>query len=280
VTVTAPDGAHLSALAHGGQLMGWTPAGGSRDHLWTSPLATCGPGLAVRGGVPVIFPQFSGRGPLPRHGFVRDRAWRVDASSGVDGARIEARIEDDDGTRAIWPHAFTLVTTAVALGRGLRLGVEVRNAGSTPFSFAVALHTYLRVRHAGRAEVHGLGGLTAEENAAPGTPVPLPDGPLRVAGPLDVAVRGLSGPVTLHDPDEGDVRLRLEGFDDLVVWNPGVGAEPSDVPEGHAAHFVCLEPARLDPVHLAPGEVWAAGATYEAQEPAGGQEQYLQDRRP
>ena len=246
LAATAPDGARLSAVRHGGQVMTWTPARGSRDQLWTSPLATCGPGLAVRGGVPVIFPQFSGRGPLPRHGFARDRAWQVGTSAGADGARVVARFEDDEQTRSIWPHGFTLVLTAVALGDALRLAVEVRNRGTTPFSFAVALHAYLRVRDAGRADVHGLAGLPA-------------------AGPRDVAVRGVPGPVTLNDPDGGgDVTLTLDGFDDLVVWNPGVGAEPSDVPGGHAAHFVCLEPARLDPVPLGPGEVWTAGATFTA----------------
>jgi hypothetical protein len=89
-TVTAADGAQLTACAHGGHVLGWTPAGG-RPRLWLSPTARCGPGLAIRGGIPVIFPQFAGRGPLPKHGFARDRAWRVetmgDAGSRPSGGR-------------------------------------------------------------------------------------------------------------------------------------------------------------------------------------------------
>ena len=63
-----------------------------------------GPGQAVRGGVPVIFPQFEQLGPdtsLPRHGLARTRAWRVDSHhQGRDHTQLTLVLSDDADTRA------------------------------------------------------------------------------------------------------------------------------------------------------------------------------------
>src|SRR6202012_2821919 len=68
------DGARATILLHGGHRVSWIPAGG-QEQLYVSPTSEYGEGQAVRGGVPVIFPQFSSRGTLPRHGLVRTRTW-------------------------------------------------------------------------------------------------------------------------------------------------------------------------------------------------------------
>jgi D-hexose-6-phosphate mutarotase len=94
-TLTAADGAELIACAHGGHILGWTPAGG-QPRLWLSPSAQCGPGLAIRGGIPVIFPQFSGRGPLPKHGLARDRGWLIEESQPPEKDRRSAIGEPAD----------------------------------------------------------------------------------------------------------------------------------------------------------------------------------------
>ena len=261
------DGELLTAVRHGGQVLGWRPAGGdgdgdgNGDRLWLSPLADCGPGSAVRGGVPVIFPQFSARGPLPRHGLVRDRPWD-DVRVGPEGAALRMVVRDDEAGRRVWPHRFRLELTALAEGARLRLELAVHNEGTEPFDFTAALHAYLRVADADRCTLLGVGGLPVESNAAPGRAVPLPPGPMAVGGPLDVAVRGCRGPVVLHDPVLGDLSLATTGFADVVVWNPGRGAEPADVPDGHSARFVCVEPAVLDPVLLPPGGSWTGTATW------------------
>jgi glucose-6-phosphate 1-epimerase len=64
-------------VTHGGQVLEWTPVGSEVSRLWLSPDWRCGPGAAIRGGVPVVFPQFSDRGPLPKHGIARDREWEA-----------------------------------------------------------------------------------------------------------------------------------------------------------------------------------------------------------
>jgi len=250
----AVDGASLTAAAHGGHVLGWRPAGETRDRLWLSPLARCGPGEAIRGGVPVVFPQFAGRGPLPKHGLARDRAWSLETATAPDGAaRVVARLVDDETTRAIWPHRFALTLTARALGADLDLHLVARNDGDVPFTATAALHAYLAV-DAASAVVEGLGGLQAEDNGAGGAVRTLPPGALPARGPVDLAVRGSCGPVTVDDGRGGRLLVHgPAGVDSIVVWNPGEPHGLADVPPDGAQGFVCVEPARLDPAEVAPG---------------------------
>jgi glucose-6-phosphate 1-epimerase len=283
VRVRAADGALLVVCSHGGHVVGWTPAGEDRDRLWLSPLARCGPGEAIRGGVPVIFPQFADRGPLPKHGIARDRTWELDTGSdGAPVARVACRLRDDEATRRIWPHRFTLTLVAEASGPELTITLQVRNeapADGDPFGITAALHSYLAV-DAGAAQVLGLSGRTAQDNAAGGAPIRLPDTPLLALGPRDVAVVGASGPVRVvdglggllelawHDdtPDDtpDDVPAGGQGFDSVVVWNPGDRHGLADVPPDGARQFVCAEPALLLPTTVAPQGLWRGGARLTA----------------
>jgi len=264
----AADGAQLVACAHGGQVLGWVPAGPERrDRLWLSPLARCGPGASVRGGIPVIFPQFADRGPLPKHGLARNRPWELDTGSdGAPVARVAARLRDDASTREIWPHRFTLHLVAEAAGRELTLTLTVRNdapAGESitdrdSFTFTAALHAYLAV-NTSSARLVGVGGRPAEDNTVGGTVRTILAGALSGEGPTDLAIRGARGPVTLDDGIGGRLSLHSEGpdgFDSLVVWNPGDPHGLSDAPPGDDRHFLCVEPALLTPTTLAPQGVW------------------------
>lgn len=267
-TLTAPDGAQLTACAHGGHILGWTPAGG-RPRLWLSPTAECGPGLAIRGGIPVIFPQFAGRGPLPKHGVARNRGWQVLERPSVVAAESaalwQARLTDDAATREIWPHRFELTLTARAEGDRLDTTLTVRNTGEVDWAFTAALHTYLALGDPG-ALIHGLGGRTAEDNAAGGQPITLgtAGAALPATAPRDVAVLGAGGPLTLDDPVLGPLIVTAEGFGDRVIWNPGPGHGLADVPDGDERNFVCIETAELTAVRLPPEGSWSARQTLQA----------------
>jgi len=256
-TVTGDDGAQVRFCAHGGHVLGWVPVGG-RERLWLSRDTGCGPGTAIRGGIPVIWPQFSERGDGPRHGIARDRAWTVLTEGVPDDGRARVRLElrSDASTRVLLPHMFTLTLDVEASGSRLRTTLVARNDGVEPFDFTSALHTYLTVSSTGSALVAGLAGLTAAHNDGSGTTV-LPEEPLAVVGPLDLAVAGVRDEVRLLDPVLGDLVLEADGFGSRVVWNPGPVAVPGDVHADGEDEFVCLEPAQLDPVRLEPGASWS-----------------------
>ena len=84
---------------HGAHLTSWTPAGGA-PVLWTSAQARYEAGVAIRGGVPIVFPWFgAGRsGELsPAHGFARTATWRL-LELGTDGddALAVLALDSDD----------------------------------------------------------------------------------------------------------------------------------------------------------------------------------------
>ena len=88
---------------HGANVLSWCTADGM-ERLFLSRTATIQSGNAIRGGVPIIFPQFGGTGPL-RHGFARTMDWTLlDASDEHACYQLSASEE----TLFRWPHLFQL----------------------------------------------------------------------------------------------------------------------------------------------------------------------------
>lgn len=263
IEAQAHDGTRLAACPYGGHLTSWHSADGV-ERLFLSPLAVSGPGQSIRGGVPVCFPQFSGFGTLPKHGFVRNRRWDcVAAGTDAEGrASLRFAIADDDDTRRLWPFAFHCELEATAAGRQLELALQVRNTGDTALSFTVALHGYFAVSDLAQAELRGLEASEWIDHAGPaagiGVPQPAEFTPLRFGAEVDRVYPALPGVIRLAT-GAGDLLLTQSGFSDAVVWNPGPdkAAALTDLPPGGERHYVCVEAAVIhDPVVLAPGARW------------------------
>ncbi len=69
IELIAPDGARAVLALHGAHVLSWIPAGGT-EQLYLSPQSEFSLGQAIRGGVPVCFPQFATRGSLPRQSVI------------------------------------------------------------------------------------------------------------------------------------------------------------------------------------------------------------------
>lgn len=249
------DGATAIVALHGGQVLSWTTADGI-ERLFLGERAGAGvaPGGAIRGGIPVIFPQFGERGVLRRHGFARHLPW---AFAGSDGEAAVFVLEDGPGT-AEWPHAFACRVAVSPAAQRLVVALEVENRGHDTFAFAAALHTYLRVDALEQVHVEGLQGCDYEDTAAGGTLHRQTDHAVVFEGEVDRLYGDVVAPLELV---EGSRRVQLEhaGFGDAVVWNPGerLAAGIGDLAPGEHRQFVCIEAAQvLQPVVLPPGERW------------------------
>jgi glucose-6-phosphate 1-epimerase len=260
----APDGAELTVLLHGGHIVSWIPAG-DQERLYLSPDAVAGPGQAVRGGIPVIFPQFSQRGPLPRHGFARDRAWTwMEGAQRGDVVIGVLRLTDDETTRVIWPHAFEAELSFSFCGLQLDVELAITNTGDTPFDFSAALHTYLRVDDVRRARLGGLFGVRYVDQVS-GAEQHQEMDPFSFAGEIDRIYFETKGPLSLATA-MGRMVISAEGFDDVVVWNPGPdkAAAMADLPDDDWLQMLCVEAARIGaPITLAPGQEWVARQGFE-----------------
>lgn len=255
------DGPFGRATVHefGAHTTSWIPAG-EEEVLFTSRLARFDGRSAIRGGVPVIFPQF-GPGPITKHGFARTARWTLAAHGTEDGAPW-ARLDltDDDATRATWPHEFQAQLT-IRAERALAMSLAITNTGDAPFAFTGALHTYLRVADVTRVRVQGLDGVRLRDQHAGGAErVESEAGGVRVAGPVDRVYVDARGPLAVVDEAAGrTLRLTTRGFPDAVLWNPWAeGARAfDDMDDEEWRTMLCLEAAVVaTPVTLAPGARW------------------------
>lgn len=263
IRLTHPSGSTAEVHLHGAHVTSWIPAGGG-EALFLSRASRFEPGTAIRGGVPVIFPQFADTGPLPKHGFARTETWeRVEGSD----SRLVLRLRDSEKTRAIWPHAF-LAELSVELEEGrIAIHLAVTNTDDAPFSFTGALHTYLRVADVHRASVEGLRAVTYRDKLRGGETHVEEDAELRIGDEIDRVYRHAPAELRLRDEAGGrTILVRAEGFSDAVVWNPGARNTASfpDMEAGEECEMLCVEAAQaVDPIRLAPGETWRGAQVLE-----------------
>ncbi|WP_396269063.1 D-hexose-6-phosphate mutarotase [Ideonella sp.] len=258
----APDGSTAIVLLHGGHLVSWVPLG-QGEQLYLSPTARYGAGASVRGGMPVIFPQFNERGPLPRHGLVRTRAWTPVESVVRGGHALGVlRFDSTEETLAIWPQPFSLELTFSVVANTLEIELAVTNTGDTPLDFTAALHTYLRCNDVLKAQLEGLQ-TCHYEDCLKGEFHQQWGDVVSVIGPIDRIYRHQGQPLVLRELGRR-VDLQLSGFEDVVVWNPGAegAAALSDMPDADWTQMLCVEAACVrEPVTVMPGDEWVGMQT-------------------
>lgn len=254
-----PEGGRVEVYLHGAHVTSWTDPSGD-ERLYLSPRTRFEAGAAIRGGIPVVFPQFADLGPLPKHGFARTAPWTLAGfgASPREGARVVLRLTDTPVTRAVWDHAFRADLT-VTLTEVLHVSLVVTNTGAGPFEFTCALHTYFRVGDVRRAAVLGLKDVPYRDKVKGEDGVEKGDA-LYLRGETDRVYLGAPYVLRIRDGAEGRMTLlRKNGFSDAVVWNPWEekAAAMDDLGADEFPHMLCVEAAQVGtPVRLDPGARW------------------------
>ena len=257
VRLTLPEGDTCTVALHGAQVISWTTADGV-ERFFMSPGALFDGKSAIRGGVPLCWPQFNARGPLLKHGFARNVAWVMDATSEDLPDQLAFSLQDDAATRAIWPHAFHLVLRVVLEPGTLRTELSVTNRGGAPWSFAAALHSYLRVDDIDGVRLEGLQGANRWDSLRDERHVEMAEN-LRFDAEFDSVYTAPAAPLRLVQPSGVLEISQSASCTETVVWNPGAAlcAKLADMPDDGYRHMLCVEAARIDePVLLAPGAEW------------------------
>ena len=266
--LSLPQGDRLVVALQGAQVLSW--ASGGQERLYLSPQSKFDGQAAIRGGVPVCFPQFNQRGPLadrlPKHGFARNVAWQAYAAElSDDHARLTLRLKDSAQTRAWWPQAFALELHIDLSPGALQLTLNVHNTDTEPLAFSGALHTYLAVPDVTQATLQGLGGqpewdsLTDTHASAADT--------LRFAAEFDRVYEAAPQPLTLN----GTLQIRQSpSWAHTVAWNPAqaLSQRLADMPDDGWRHMLCVEAAQVyAPITLPAGGRWAGWQRLQVQNP-------------
>jgi glucose-6-phosphate 1-epimerase len=165
--LTHANGSSAMVYLQGGHVTSYRGA----DHverLFTSSQSNFAVGKAIRGGIPLCFPQFSNRGPLPAHGFFRTADWALTSSSSDgDKCTVVLSFQSSEATMKVWPHEFAATCTVALAAGSLSVEVAIRNTSSSALSLTGALHSYFRVGSIERTTVH-LASPDYEDNLAAG----------------------------------------------------------------------------------------------------------------
>lgn len=252
------SGSTAELYLHGAHVTSWIPGGGS-EALFVSRSATFRSGTSIRGGIPVIFPQFAGLGPLPKHGFARVHQWEWSGSEG-EHSRATLQLRDSQESRLLWQHSFLARLTVELEARSLTVRLSIHNLDAHPYSFTCALHTYLRVADVRETTIRGLQGIPFRSalEGVDGVPDPAPQ--LTFAGETDRVYLGAPAELWVQDGQGGrTLRVLSSGFRDAVIWNPWEerAAMLPDMEREEYREMVCVEAARVgEPVQLLPGAEW------------------------
>jgi glucose-6-phosphate 1-epimerase len=263
LALTTPNGASAEIYQHGAHLTSWKPPSG-REWLFLSTQAEFAQGKAIRGGVPIIFPQFSGFGPGPRHGFARNQAWQIAQPPRTEGNAMEAvfQLTDNPSTLTQWPHKFLAEFILKLTDHQLSMTLKITNTDISEFQFTAALHSYFALNDLHQAQLTGLQGLNYWDNNGSdfnNDRHSFGDDTLTFPGALDRVFFECQTPLTLHDGKD-TLSIQAQGFREVVVWNPGEeeAKKLADLADHEFQHMLCIEAAIIDhPIHLKSGEAWS-----------------------
>lgn len=215
-------GASARVSLHGGQVLSWKTHRGE-ELLFTSSKAIFKPPVAVRGGIPICFPQFGSHGTLKQHGFASNKIWIIDDNPPLlppndsnGKAYVDLLLKPTENDLKFWPHS------------------EVRIEGLETLHYLDNLLQKERFTDQGNT-------LTFESEVDQ----------VYVNSPDIVAVFDHENKRTFF--------IKKQGLPDVVVWNPWDKKAKAlvDFGDDEYKQMLCVDGAAIEkPITLRPGEEW------------------------
>lgn len=235
----------LEVCSVGATIISWKTAGNER--LFLSKHAVFHEGCAIRGGIPLVFPQF-GKGPITsgQHGFARNLNWsfiRSEASAG--SLKITWELRANEKSREVWPFEFVLHYQVSMRPGELECELFVKNVDTRPFLFTALLHSYFLVSSG--LENLKIRNLPLKANES-----------FLIAGEVDRVFGDIQYPLLL---DQQESKILIESnFRDVVIWNPWVEKSKtlSNFDASDYKRMICVEPGDVSAaIQLSPDECWS-----------------------
>jgi D-hexose-6-phosphate mutarotase len=253
---------------HGAHVAHFQPAG-QQPVLYMSSASAFKSDKAIRGGVPICWPWFGPNAAdpkLPMHGFARVNEWAVESTNTSDPKRtiITFRLEPNEATRKLWPHAF-LARFTVAVGSAIEMELEMTNRDSVGVLVAEALHSYILVGDLEQITLGGLTGTGYYDKVANARKIEERD-PVKLSSEADNVYLNTRTAVTITDPVMGrKIRVEKSGSNSTVVWNPfeAKASTMADIGAGEWRKYICVEAVNAmdNTVTVAPGATHKIGTT-------------------
>ncbi|CAJ1927498.1 unnamed protein product [Sphenostylis stenocarpa] len=261
------NGASATVSLLGGQVISWKTKR-AEELLFLSSKAIFDPPTAVRGGIPICFPQFGNSGTLERHGFARNRIWIIEnnpphlAGDFTEKVYVDLLLKPYEEDAKIWPHNFEFrLRISLAADGILNLTSRIRNVDSKNFSFSIAYHTYFSVSDISEVRVEGLETQYYLDNLLQRQRFTEQGGALTFESEVDRIYIDSNNVIAVmdHQKKRTFVIRKDAGLPDVVVWNPWERKSKSIVDLGDEEYkqMLCVDGAAVEnPITLKPGEEW------------------------
>lgn len=203
-------------------------------------------GKALRGGIPIIYPQFGKDGNLDLHGFARTSLWNVVATKNHLNQDLEIVFElkfSDlvDSHRKKFPHECDLRLKMILSAGQLTQHLEI--TPKQDLEVGLGFHTYFRVQDINHTVLGGLPENSLDLNNREKTL----SSPVRPNLGFETArLYPNHGGLTLLGDKARKIILSVaqKGLDDLVIWHAGSREIPG-FPMEDRARTICIEPAAV-----------------------------------
>jgi glucose-6-phosphate 1-epimerase len=253
IKINHPDQSEAIIYLHGAHLTSLKLAG-SEELLYLSPNAIFEQGTAIRGGVPIIFPQFAALGDLRFHGFARISDWSV-VNDQVDisgNSVMELSLINDESHFQQWQYKFEL-KLILSLGSKLKMTMQITNLDLKDFKFSNAFHTYFAVTDINQTEISNLKGINSVDYLDQQRSSIEENDPIIIKKHTDKIYLSAPAEVTIRDKlQKREIKIVKNNFQDLVIWNPwDKAASMKDMTADGYQKMLCVEVANThNPISL------------------------------
>ncbi|KAK9103809.1 hypothetical protein Sjap_021063 [Stephania japonica] len=267
ILLRSPRGGSARVSLHGGQVISWRNDKGE-ELLFTSTKAIFKPPKAIRGGIPICFPQFGNCGPLEQHGFARNKIWVIDENppplppNDSNGkAFVDLLLKPSEEDLKCWPHSFEFrLRVSLAANGDLSMISRVRNINGKPFTYSFAYHTYLSVSDISEVRIEGLETLDYLDNLCRRERVTEQGDAITFESEVDRVYLSTPNVIAVLDHEKKRTFvIKKEGLPDVVVWNPWEKKSKAmaDFGDEEYKYMLCVDGAAIEkPITIKPGEEW------------------------
>eukprot|EP00261_Vitis_vinifera_P025873 XP_010658884.1 PREDICTED: putative glucose-6-phosphate 1-epimerase isoform X1 [Vitis vinifera] len=290
-------GASARVSLHGGQVLSWKTHWGeellftsskrmdyswiigklaeSSSRMWNESIllsvlamAIFKPPVAVRGGIPICFPQFGSHGTLEQHGFASNKIWIIDDNPPLlppndsnGKAYVDLLLKPTENDLKFWPHSFEFrLRVSLNVDGHLTLISRIRNVDGKPFSFSIAFHTYFSISDISEVRIEGLETLHYLDNLLQKERFTDQGNTLTFESEVDQVYVNSPDIVAVFDHEnKRTFFIKKQGLPDVVVWNPWDKKAKAlvDFGDDEYKQMLCVDGAAIEkPITLRPGEEW------------------------
>jgi glucose-6-phosphate 1-epimerase len=208
----------------------------------------------IRGGVPIIFPQFGNVGRLKKHGFARDLNWVKLYSKIINEEEIVKYSLITSKYKSLnWDFEAKLsLTFKLIKNVSLSINLNIQNIGNEIFSFTGGLHPYFFIKNRKNLKIYGL-----EDSEYIDTDPSINS--FHLNGDSGIERLFLTNSDIEVYTGYKTLMLTIEGFENWMVWNPGISGAKyiEDLPDNDWDKFVCIEPlVNNKSIMLCPNEIF------------------------